>query len=226
MKRIYILVSEIMAFVICVVGFLFINVDTLHANTINNNIVFNNEEYFSHFYSGQEKILVTDENGLDVTDYFLDKTMNLFLSNNIEDIKSIMVVEGLRTHIFKEEFSLKSPYALEQSKTVSDYIYDYYEEPQYRTVMEFACILKGTIWYNPNTYAVTRTSTPVFNVTVMNVPLKIVPSCNSISTGSRVEKGKGYFWAKFTVTGVGYDSGIPVTKYNYGTHTVSFYGTP
>ena len=179
-------------------------------------------EYYSYFYNGNSNIQITDKTGTDVTDFFVSETKTLFLNNDLDGIKEFMADNELVAHLYQEKINSFQLYALEQSKNVYDNITAYYKDNKYGTVMEFACKLSGTIWYNPNTYAVTRTSTPTFTVTYMGVPTGISPSCNSISTGSYVTNGKGYFWANFTVTG----EGISLIVYNYGTHKVSFYGTP
>lgn len=214
-------------FVLCIAGVFCFNTNVVKANSdiLLLDKSYDEQKYFEAFYSKEYDILVTNRNDQDVTDYFLEKTNDLFDKNDIESIKNILANENLRMHIIKEEITPIETYALEQFKTVEDFIVDYYTANT-GTVMEFACVLKGGIWYNPNTFQVTRTSSPTLDVTYMGVAPGIEPSCNSISTGSSVRSGKGYFWATFTLQGFFSDHGLEYLPLDYGTHTVSFYATP
>ena len=183
-------------------------------------------EYYTEFYAGEKEVMVTDSNGNDVTTNFLDSTIQFYNIGDFESIKRFAAVNGYRLHLLTETEAVVQPFALEQYKMVSDTIIEYYTDTQFGTVMEFMGTLKGGIWYNPNTYQVTRTSSPTFNVELMNVPIGIVPSCNNIQTGSNVSGGRGYFYATYTLSGVYVDeSGVWGVNYDFGTHTFSFYAT-
>ena len=207
---------------ICTIIMLIVTVLPVNAAEIEKN------NFFEEFYSGDYCILVEDKNGQDVTEYFLNKTEWLYELNDVNGIKEIMKTEGLIAHVYKEQVSACSAYALEQYKSVSDIFVEYYEDDKYGTTMEFGAELVGGLWYNPNTDEVTKTSSPTFKVNVMNAPMKITPFCNGIQTGSRVSNGKGYFWASYTITGQSYadEHGTIALSYNYGSHTSSFYATP
>lgn len=191
-----------------------------------NDTVNDTYKYFESFYSGENNVLVTDEEGNDVTNEFIKYTRELFKNNELEKIKHIMAENKLLAHILMEE-EIATPYALEQYKAVYDIVTGYYKDSSYGTVMEFRGRLSGGIWYNPNTYEVTRVSSPVFTPEVMNVPMGIRPSCNDYNTSSWVSGGKGYFKVNYTLTGVyNEDPSAPPIYYNYGSHTFTFSATP
>lgn len=230
MKKLSNLFKLILTLVICLAMGSFTDFQIAYAN--DNSLLGNQTDsaydYFASFYSGEKDILVTNQNEQDVTNSFLSRTADLFYENDIESIKKLMAKEGLRTHIFTEVIMPMQLFGLEQYKSVYDDMADYYEEPNHHTVMEFRCRLIGGIWYDSNTFQVTRVSNPTFQIVSMGTPMGIEPSCNDIQTGSNVISGKGYFWARFTLSGAYYDEkgACWFRDYYYGTHTISFYATP
>lgn len=205
-------------------------IDTASAMTIVSNANLDSKGYFDEFYANVgDNVFVTDTNGNDVTDVFLLETQVLYSQNDLEGIKWLMASEGYTVHIVKVTNSDVQTYALEQYKTAEDFIVKYLTDSSVGTVLEVAATLKGGFWYNPNTYEVTRTNSPTFNVTAMNAVQGVSPSCNSISTGSSVINGggKAQFWARATFTGTYYDEhGMRWLTYNYGTERFSFTATP
>lgn len=230
-------IIKILAFVMILICTMIIRVQNVYATEISQLIpqkeeVFNSanssfvNDYYEMFYSGEKEILVTDHNNNDVTNYYLSKTISLYKEGDLDGIKKFIANKGYRLHLITEKNEVMLPYALEQYKTVTDTIVEYYTDNQYGTVMEFMATLTGGLWYNPNTYEVTRTSSPVFNVNVMNVPMGITPLCNNIQTGSNVSGGKGYFFVTYSLAGLYKEEQGPIViTYNYGTHTFSFHAT-
>ena len=184
--------------------------------------------FWDEFYSGKFDIMDEDQNGQDVTKEFLAKTNALYMQKKIQTIKEIMVNSRLRAHIYKVSMPTENVFALEKYKIVSDTMIDYFPEDEYNTVMEFNGTLSGGIWYNPNTYEVTRVSQPTFKVNFMKGPDRVTVFCNNISTSSNVTGGKGYFSASFTCSGQAFidEAGVWPIYYDYGRHSMAFYGTP
>lgn len=224
MKQIAKWKNKITMFLLAICALASWNIKNVYAQ---NDTVNDTYKYFESFYSGESNVLVTDEDGNDVTNEFIKYTKELFKNDELEKIKHIMAENKLLAHILMEE-EITTPYALEQYKTVYDVVCGYPTDDFFGTVMEFRGILTGGIWYNPNTYEVTRVSSPVFTVEVMNVPQGIYPSCNDYNTSSWVSGGKGYFKVDYTLSGVRYGDkpGDPNLYYDYGSHTFTFSAKP
>lgn len=184
------------------------------------------KEYYKTFFSGNNKILVTDKNSNDVTEFFLNHTKGWYEEGNIKAIESFAAQKEFGLHLFTVYENETQPYALEQSKTVYDRFTKYYKDNKYGTVMTFTAALYGTFWYNPNTLKITRTNAGTFNVEAMHVPAKMTPLCTDIQTGSYISGGRAYFYANFHPLAYARDENGQVTlEYDYGSQTLSFYAT-
>lgn len=186
--------------------------------------------YLSMFYSGYNNVLVTNSAEENVTEWFVSRTVPLFQQNNITEIKRIIAEEQLTLHVFTETQN----YALEQYKSVrSDMQYFILWDKNYAVSLEVTSELVGGIWYNTNTGAVTRTSTPTYTILSKQCNSSSIETyANNFQTGSNVVSGKGHFWGSCSFGGQAYvkakDNPYEQIKlvYDFGSKRVSFNAVP
>lgn len=226
MRKFKSFMAKIIVLIICIFQLTSVNgISTFaDANTFSSNDSLDAYNYFSLFFSGEHEIQVTNKFGLDVTDYFVTKTQTLFYANDIDSIDQIIADEDLLLCITTEE-SVQT-YALEQYKTAYYYDVTTFSSTDRKYSARVSYTFNGGFWYNPNTYQVTRTSDPVFDIVQVDTDINVKATVNSISTGSYPSNGKAYFWATFKLSAGYYLEGAWIKGIDFNTSRISFNATP
>ena len=116
--------------------------------------------------------------------------------------------------------------ALEIYKPASYYDFTtfYSADGKYSAGVQYT--LTGGYWYNANTFQVTRTSSPTFNILSIELDTAIQADYNSISTESNNSSGNAYFWGTFELNAGHYLDGVWINDIPFNTCKVSFHATP
>lgn len=141
-----------------------------------------------------------------------------------EDASLIIIDENLSLCLLREK--PVETHALEIYKPTKYYdsITFYSTDGKHSAEVQYTLI--GGYWYDSNTFQVTRTSDPTFSIVsvVLDASVQLYP--NSISTGSNISDGKGYFWGSFELNAGYYFDGVWINDIPFDTCRVSFHATP
>lgn len=226
MKRVTKIITGILCSVVLIGG----DVTAVQASTekicIQNQSSIENSDIIQEFYDNKEKVYVTDEACLDVTEQFWDETKYMYLEGDIETIKNYIVNNDLTLHLITNSNKIELQ-ALAQYKSVtSEMIYFMLWDTNRATNIEVTAELKGGIWYDVATDEVVKVSNTTYNILTMRVGSPgISLYANDFQTGSSVINGKGYFWGKCHFYGEDPDN-MYGYAYDYGSKLASFYATP
>lgn len=146
------------------------------------------------FYAGEDEVMNFIQDGvLFSKKKFREDTLRLYLKNDMDGLKKYVATE--RIYI---EHSIKSEYkdmrALDVALTRTSQLTALLEIPDYGHTVEVTCYLRGTIFFNPNTYIVSHASKPIVERINLTNPST---SYSNVRTSSIKSTYSGYFSVQF-----------------------------
>jgi len=189
-------------------------------------------DFANKAFTNIDTLHVTNQEGEDVTNYFIDKTENLFKQNDYKAIQDLIVNEKLVPSIENSVVSKTNNDIMRSSRT--QYCYEiitnsYNLQGQ---VQSWQVLLSGTITYNPNTGQIYSSSSPAFSLySTSGINPQLTAELKSVSAGYQILTSKVRYYATYTLEVYvgGYIEGmdLPILKMiSFGSNLAQFYAYP
>lgn len=187
--------------------------------------------FINKAYSNTSKLNVLNQQGEDVTNYFVQKTKGLFDKGDYVSIERLISNEKLLPSI-EESINARNDNELMASRTVyySDIITNSYNLQG--QIQRWDVLLGGTITYNPNTGEIYSASNPSLSIyDDSGVHYNLFISLSDVETSRDILSSKVLFKAKYhlkvwvygTVPGTDL---VPLTGQDFGIYRPQFYAYP
>lgn len=167
------------------------------------------KRYISDFYnSNNSTYKISNSKGMLVNNEFKKATATLYKNDDFDKIKKYIIDYNLKfSKIKTTEIKMRNGSI---AKTKEDEFYEIMYDPEVpSSAVEVAGALRGTIYYDPNTYVITQISSPYLVFVTVSLPNKY----RNTSYGSYQYSNYG---ANFSVRFDVYNP-VPIIPYNFGT---------
>lgn len=181
-------------------------------------------QFLSPFYENDfSSYIMNDTNGNNVRTAFMNATYSLYIDEDWDAIKDVYKSMNLTGIHRRQEVDAPSTRASDLAKTVTDGYYEILQCTSHNVDrdIEVGTELRGTFYYNPNTYAISQVSKPILTYVAISYTGPNRTHSTPVLSGSKSGSYNARFSCSFSVTDPVTTNGVTVT-FRYGPYRHSF----
>ena len=181
--------------------------------------------FTSDSLSNSSEYKILDINGNNVTNSFLSIATSYIENNDWQSLKAVCElfdVKSIQRTVCINSFISRSG---DIGKTVEDTYYEIMYDSTGSDNIEVATELRGTFYYNPNTFVISQVSKPIMTYIAISYASANVEYSTPILVGTKSGNYNAHFTCSFNVTDHIIYQNTHVIDYDYGTYVHSFYAS-